>query len=141
AQIQGGNPQLKPEQSDSISVGMNFTPTFLPNFNASLDYWRIKLKDEVGVISAPIILSNCLATGDPVYCSLIVRTSQGSISGSSVAPGGYIGQTNLNAGAVRVEGVDLQTNYKLPLGDRFGSLMFALSGSYLIEFSTQALPG
>ena len=141
AQIQGGNPQLKPEQSDSISVGMNFTPTFLPNFNASLDFFRIKLKDEVGVISAPIILQNCLATGDPTYCSLIVRTSQGGLSGSSVATGGYIVQTNLNVGAVRVEGVDLQTNYKLPLGDRFGSLMFSLSGSYLIEFSTQTLPG
>jgi outer membrane receptor protein involved in Fe transport len=50
-------------------------------------------------------------------------------------------QTNLNVGAVRVEGVDLQSNYKLPLGDRFGSLLFNLSGSYLLEYSTQSIPG
>ena len=42
------------------------------------------------MIPAPIILQNCLATGDPTYCNLIERTSGGSISGSSLATLGGI---------------------------------------------------
>lgn len=141
ASLAGGNPQLKPEQSDSISVGVNLTPTTLPGLTASIDYWQIKLKDSVGVISAPVILQKCLATGDPVFCSQIVRTAEGSITGSSVQSGGYILQTNVNVGAAEVSGIDVQAAYKLPLADPWGSLSFSLSGSALLSDKTTPLPG
>jgi outer membrane receptor protein involved in Fe transport len=47
SQLQGGNPALKPEQAETYTVGVNFQPSFLPKFSASLDYFHISIKDEV----------------------------------------------------------------------------------------------
>lgn len=135
-QLLGGNPKLKPEQADSITLGITFTPTALPNFTGSIDYYRIKLTNIVGALSAPLILQQCLATGDPGSCGQIVRTSAGSLTGSSVATGGYIVQLNNNVGAAKVEGVDVQAVYKLPLADRFGSLLFNFAGATLLKTTT-----
>ncbi|MEP6885302.1 MAG: TonB-dependent receptor [Gammaproteobacteria bacterium] len=139
--LAGGNAKLKPERGDSISLGVNLAPDFLPNFTASIDYWRIALKDTVGIIAAPLILQNCLATGDPTYCSLVVRTTSGSINGSNVAGGGYIVGSNVNTGSGVVDGIDVQANYKLSLPHNLGSLGFALAGSALLKSATTPAPG
>jgi iron complex outermembrane receptor protein len=139
-QLTGGNADLKPEQADSITLGMTLTPAELPNFTGSIDYYRIKLSNTVGALSAPLLLQQCLATGDPASCSQIVRTSAGSLSGSSVATGGYIVQLNNNVGGAKVEGVDVQALYKLPLGERAGSLLFNFSGTALLK-NTTTQPG
>jgi iron complex outermembrane receptor protein len=141
ASLAGGNPQLKPERGDSVSVGVNLTPTFLRNFSASIDYWQIKLQDAVGVIPAAIILQKCLATGDPTYCNLIERDSRGSITGSSVQTRGYILQTSVNTSAAKVSGIDVQANYKLPLAERWGTLAFELAGSAMLTNATTSFPG
>jgi iron complex outermembrane recepter protein len=72
---------------------------------------------------------------------LLVRSAQGSLTGSSVQTGGYILQTNTNVGAAKVSGFDLQANYKLPLFDPWGSLSFDLAGSALLSDTTTPLPG
>jgi iron complex outermembrane recepter protein len=141
SQLQGGNPNLKPEQAESITIGLNFAPSFIPNLTGSVDFYRITIKDEIGVLSATTILSNCLATGDPTFCNLIVRTSSGSLSGSSVATGGYIVQTNLNIGAVAVKGIDVQAAYKHPLPMNLGSMSYVFAGSELLSSTTIQYPG
>ena len=137
----GGNSKLKPEEGSSISLGVNLAPSLLPTFTASIDYWRIALKNTVGTISAPLILQNCLATGDPTYCSLVVRTANGSLTGSNVAGGGYIIGTSVNTGSGVVAGVDVQANYKLSLPNNGGSLGFALAGSALLKNTVTPAPG
>jgi iron complex outermembrane receptor protein len=140
-QLQGGNVNLKPEQAESITIGLNFAPSFIPNLTGSVDFYRITVKDEINVLSAPVILNSCLATGDPTFCNLIVRTSTGSISGSSVATGGYIVQTNLNIGAVTVKGIDVQAAYKHPLPVNLGSMSYVFAGSALLSATTIQYPG
>ncbi len=139
-QLLGGNEALKPEQGDSYSVGVNITPHSLQHFSASIDYWDIKLKDVIGVIPATISLQTCLATGNPTYCSLITRTPQGSLSGSSVASGGYISQTGQNVAAAEVSGIDVQLSYNQPLTSA-GSLNFLLSGSAMLKNTTTPFAG
>jgi outer membrane receptor protein involved in Fe transport len=140
-QVQGGNPQLQPEKAKSYSAGMLFVPTVLPNFSGSVDFWQIKIEGEVGTYPANVLMTNCLATGNPVFCSQIVRTTTDfSLQGASVATGGYILQTNQNIASVLQSGVDLQMNYQLHLGSR-SSLLFALNGVYLMHASTTPLPG
>ena len=140
-QLQGGNVGLKPEQAESITIGLNFAPSFIPNLTGSLDFYRITVRDEINVLSAPTILQRCLDTGDPTFCTLIVRTSTGSISGSSVATGGYIVQTNLNVGAVVVKGIDVQAAYKHPLPMNLGSMSYVFAGSDLLSDITIQYPG
>jgi iron complex outermembrane recepter protein len=136
-QLLGGNPALLPENADSYTLGVNLTPTFLPSFTGSIDYYRISLAREIGTVGAPIILQNCLQTGDPTYCSQIVRDSSGSITGASIATGGYIQQTGVNIAAAAVKGIDLQANYRWAL-PRWGRLAFTLNGAQLL--STTATP-
>ncbi len=136
----GGNTQLQPEVAVSYSFGFNITPTMLPNFTGSIDYYHIKLKDEIDPYPPTILLQQCLDTGQPQYCSQIVRSpTTGGLTGATVAGGGYIIQTNVNIGSVLVSGIDLQANYKLPL-DRFGSLLFSLSGTYQLHNETTPSP-
>jgi iron complex outermembrane recepter protein len=129
-QVSGGNPLVAPEIADTWSLGLTFTPVALPNFTASLDYYHISLAKEIGTIPATIILQQCLATGNPTYCSQIVRTAQGELSGATIAGGGYILQTNVNTGAALVSGIDLQSNYHWPLANGLGTLTASLSGSW-----------
>jgi iron complex outermembrane recepter protein len=141
AQVQGGNVGLKPEQAESITFGLNFSPSFIPNLTGSLDFYRITVRDEINVLSAPVILQRCLDTGDPTFCTLIVRTATGSLSGSSVATGGYIVQTDLNVGAVAVKGIDVQAAYKHSLPMNFGSMSYVFAGSELLSSTTIQYPG
>ena len=97
-QVIGGNVNLAPEQADTYSIGVTFSPSAWGNFSASLDYYNIKLEDAISTIPGAFAFNQCLDTGDPVYCSLVVRTANGSLTGSSVASGGYILQTAVNVG-------------------------------------------
>ena len=142
SQLSGGNPNLENEEAKSYTVGFNLTPHWLPNLTASIDYYKIDLTNEVGVIAPNVALNTCLDTGDPTYCALIVRGhNTGGLTGSTIDGGGYIIQQNLNIAGAQVSGVDVQTAYKHALTDRTGSLSFALNGAYLLTQKTTPLPG
>ena len=142
AQETSGNSALKPEQADTYTIGVNFAPSQIPHFTASLDYYHIRVKDEIGTIPYLVILSNCANTGDPTYCSQIVRSpSTGSLTGNSIASGGYVIQKDYNLGTAVNSGVDVQLNYKLGLPSGFGALYFAMNGTYLIHNDQEPLPG
>jgi outer membrane receptor protein involved in Fe transport len=140
-QLQGGNPDLKPETADTYTVGVTLRPEALPGFTGSLDYYHIKMKDLVGPLDATLILSNCLNTGDPIYCSQLVRHPiTGTLNGASVQSGGYIVQTGINVGADVLDGIDLQAGYKYDLGD-MGRLKLMLNGAYLLKSKSTPIPG
>ena len=140
AQVGGGNPKLQPEKAKSYTVGVLFAPTAIPNLTGSVDFWQIRIDGEVCTYPANLLVTNCLQTGNPVYCAQVVRTSTDfSLQGATVAGGGYIVQTNQNIAAALSSGIDLQTSYKLNLNG-LGSLQWLLNGSYLIHSSTTPIP-
>ena len=138
----GGNAVLKPEKATSVSLGATLTPHAVPGLTGSIDYWHIKLQDEIGAIPPGLLLQQCLNTGDPFFCSKIVRNPvNGSLTGATVQGGGYIVQTAINIGQVEIDGIDVQGAYKLPLGGRAGSLVFALNGALLMSDKVTPYPG
>lgn len=140
----GGNPKLSPEKAKTFSVGMTVTPTAVPGLTASVDYYKIDVYN--GIIQGipiNISLNNCLNTGDPKFCSLIHRTSGGTLYGTTVAGGGYIEGTFVNSGYFNNSGIDFQTDYQMGL-DTFGlegagDLGFHLTGTYTMTAKTQTL--
>ena len=141
SQLQGGNPQLSPEESKSWTAGFTFTPEAVPTLSGSADYFHIALDGQVNVIPARVIMSDCLADLT-TFCDQIVRQpNTGSITGNAVATGGYIKQTNVNIGAALVSGVDAQLTYKLGLPAQLGGLLFAINGTYTQHFESTPLPG
>ena len=142
SQETSGNPALKPEQADTYTIGLNFAPSQIAHLTGSIDYFHIQVKDEIGVIPYLVVLSNCANTGDPTFCSQIVRSpSTGSLTGNSIASGGYVIQKNYNLGTAINSGIDTQLNYKLGLPPGFGDISFALNGAYLLHNETTPLPG
>jgi len=141
--LQGGNPNLKPEQAETYTVGLNFAPSQVPNLSGSIDYYHIAIKDEVNTIQSGVIFSSCGNTGDPFYCSQIFRNpvTGGLTSQGSPAAGGYVVQTNVNAGAALVSGIDLQLNYRHELPRGWGGIDFELNGAYLQHNETTPVPG
>jgi iron complex outermembrane recepter protein len=133
----GGNPGLTPETSDTYSVGFVFQPRVVPNLSMSVDWFDIKVMNTIGPIGADTILANCIATGDPAYCSAIHRDANGSIWKT---PQGFVTDTNVNFGSLSTKGVDVKANYRQPL-PVVGSLSFALEGTKLINLDTQPLTG
>jgi outer membrane receptor protein involved in Fe transport len=140
-QVTGGNTKLAPEVAMTWSIGASFTPQFLPDFNATLDYYHIAISGEIGTIPGAIIFNNCLNTGDPTYCSQIVRNPvTGALHGATVAGGGYILQTNINAGSSLVSGIDVGMNYHYSLG-QWGRLMASFNGTYVQHTTVTPFPG
>jgi len=131
--VSGGNPGLAPESADTWSAGLTFTPIAMQTLTASVDYFHILLKGEIATVPGAITLNQCLATGDPTWCSQIVRTPAGALSAAAgdVAGGGYIVQRDVNTGTALVSGIDLQVNHRLRLFGRWGALSASLTGTWL----------
>ena len=140
ATLLGGNPGLKPETASTTSFGVTLTPRFISDFELSVDYYRILIKQEVGTVPISTSLQQCLTTGDPTFCGLVVRASSGALFGTTIAGGGYIIGTNINVAEADQRGVDVQSVYRLGIG-KAGSLTFTLNGSYTSVASTSPLPG
>lgn len=146
AVLTGGNTELTPETAKTFTVGFTTRPRFLPGFTGSIDYYRIKISDIISTIPLEIILQRCLTTGEPIFCSQVVRNpSNGILFGTTSTGGGYINGTNVNVAKSVTEGFDIQAGYVLPLSDwgieNWGGLSINMAGSLLLENSTVPLPG
>jgi len=131
----GGNPNLKPETSDTYSAGFIFQPRFVPNLSLSVDYFNIKVKDTIGPIGADTILANCIASHDPVYCSAIHRDASGSLQKT---PQGFVFDTNVNFGSLSTKGIDIKASYRVPMAT-LGSLAFSVEGTKQNDLTVQPL--
>jgi iron complex outermembrane receptor protein len=123
----GGNPNLTPEKSDSLTAGVVFQPRWLPRLALSVDYFNIRVKNSIGALGADVILSQCLATGQAFYCSKVHRGPGGTLY---LTPAGYIEDVNVNAGGLSTRGVDINASYTQPLGS-WGSMAFSAVATYL----------
>lgn len=136
--IFGGNPDLDPEESDSVTVGAVFTPGgALDGFTLSLDYWSIEVENAVaGGLGEEFTIEQCGLTGDPVFCDLINRGPNGNLWVGTAT----VQSTNVNIGFFEVTGIDITSTYAMEVGD-MGSLDFHFRGTVLDKFDEQPVPG
>ncbi|MCP4901705.1 MAG: TonB-dependent receptor [bacterium] len=127
----GGNPLLTPEVADTLTVGFVWTPQSIPGLSATIDYYSIQIEDTIGNLGADDIIQQCANTGDAGLCSLIHRDNAGTLW---LTQQGYTETTQQNIGFLGAEGVDLNANYLLSLGNS-GFLNMSIIGTYLLESS------
>jgi len=136
--LTGGNTKLQPEKSKSATFGFVLQP--VPEFDATIDFWWVRLRDTIGALSDTTVF------GDPLgaYASHFVRAadgslaSDGSLCGPSSNPGptcGYVVLLNDNLGGVRTNGVDIAMNWRLRTG--MGNWLFRLSETYVDQYKYQ----
>ncbi|AJP73050.1 TonB-dependent receptor domain-containing protein [Sphingomonas hengshuiensis] len=107
-----GNPDLRPEKSNSWNIGGVFSPRFLPGFNFSADYFRIDMEDAIDTLSAQSIINRC-AEGVQKYCDAITQDPNNS---SRI----LISNQPFNFARKLVRGIDFDSSYRLPTDGIFG---------------------
>jgi len=127
----GGNVNLKPEVGKTTNVGLVFTPTFVPGFNATLDYTDIKMTNVITSYGPNLIQANCVASGSPTssWCEMIHRDPNGTLWAS---PQGYTVDPLLNIGGLENKSIDLGLAYRFDLGG-WGRIRSRLDGTYLLN--------
>ena len=133
-QLTGGNPNLKPEKSNSYTLGVVLQP--IRDLSVTLDYFNFKITDAISTVPATVSLQQCLTTGSPVFCGLIHRAANGSLwTGSS-----YILAGNANIASQKTSGLDLGADYGWKM-DGLGRFDVNFLGTLLQKFVTEPTPG
>ncbi len=124
--VTGGNPNLKPEKSTTLTLGTAFEPT--SNLSLGFDTFWIYLKDAivVGGLPTATILQN--AASATQFANLITRDANGNIV--------FISQTNANLFKENVSGTDVNLRYAFDIGD-YGRISLLGNGTYYYKFATQ----
>jgi iron complex outermembrane recepter protein len=141
-QLTGGNPDLEPEDADTVTFGVVFTPSFIPRFDLTIDYFNIEVEGLIATFGAQNTVNACYQTGDAAACSRINRNPG---TGQLWIGAGFVENTNINIGGLRTSGIDINANYQIDL-DRFGlagmgGLTFNYIGTILNELITDPGPG
>lgn len=107
-----GNTSLTPEKANTWTMGAVVTPTFIPGFTVSFDYYDINIKDAIGSITSQNTIDFCSA-GLTSYCKNIAY-SGGAISSITVQPYNFASQ--------HAKGFDIDASYRAPLSKISASL-------------------
>ncbi len=130
----GGNPDIKPEQATSTTVGVVFTPDYIDGFDITLDFYKIEITDAVSVIQPALALQNCYIdnpTANNPLCDAVVRdATTGFISIAKV--------NDFNLARLLQEGVDISAKYRVSAPDIMGgSLTFNYSANIVTTLDKQ----
>ncbi|MGC4028334.1 MAG: TonB-dependent receptor [Steroidobacteraceae bacterium] len=127
-----GNPDLTPEIATSKSVGVVVSPSFIPGFQASVDYWEVSLKDAITEVGGTQVLNLCYQ-GQTIFCSGIERDGSGVLLK-------VIG-TSYNYAERRTRGVDLDVSYSPELENLIGGRLDLRANAtfYLEGYSNNGL--
>ncbi len=138
----GGNLNLRPETSDSWTVGLVAAPDFFRGFSATIDYYNIKVTDAITSPTPGDAINACFgnitsASATNPACTIIRRNpSTGSFDGTS--EGLFLSLSNL--GTLKTDGVDLSMNYTTQFSDTVG-LALSFNGNWTNSSKFQSAPG
>jgi iron complex outermembrane receptor protein len=132
--VTGGNPDLNPEKSTSLSAGLVLTPRFLAGLRLSVDYTLITKSDNIINPSAQFIADNeALLPG---------RVTRGSVPAGStfaVGPITRVDASAVNISGAEIEAFDVAASYQLKTSSRGTFEPFAYA-TWQTHFITQVLP-
>jgi outer membrane receptor protein involved in Fe transport len=117
-----GNPDLVPEKAKTYTAGIVLTPDFIPGFNIALDYYRITLRNAIGVLGGTNqqVAQLCEDSGGTAdVCSLWQRP----LPFNDRTPANYptrIFNRPLNAAYQAIRGFDFEMNYRFDLEQLVG---------------------
>ncbi|MCW8195899.1 TonB-dependent receptor [Proteobacteria bacterium 005FR1] len=136
----GGNAELQPEEADTYTLGLVYTPSAVPGLEVALDYYDITIDEVITSLSSQEIVNSCYDSGDASneFCQRIVRSpiTGGLNAGTTVG----VDVSLINSAQETTRGYDLNLNYGLELGN-YGSLDLGLIATKVIEHTFQSAEG
>ena len=122
--LTSGNPDLKPETSESWNFGAVFSPSAIPRLAIGVDYYKIEIEDAI-FAAAGEILVRCVTTNDPIACAAVNRSATGQITSIS----GVLGNVN----GINTSGFDVNMSYRTARA-AWGTLGFTLNNTFLRNY-------
>jgi iron complex outermembrane recepter protein len=136
----GGNIDLTPEKSRTITAGIVVQPDFLRGFTASVDYFDIRVKNAITQLPEEEIVNLCYNVEmDPTgtFCSRIFRNPlNGSLRGGTETG---VDARVINAGFLRAEGIDIKAAYQFKLNDDM-KLTFDINATRILKSWIRSTP-
>lgn len=129
-----GNPTLRPEVAKTYGAGLVATPTFLPGFALSVDYYNIKLEGAIDSLTAQTLTDQCYLQGIAAACSFIstsggrgVTTPGLAVTSIEIRPTNFV--------SVKTSGIDIEASYRRAIGP--GNLSLRALASRAIDLTTE----
>ncbi|HEX3364635.1 TonB-dependent receptor domain-containing protein [Phenylobacterium sp.] len=120
----GGSTALTPEVGKTDTIGLVYSPSWIPRLNISIDYYSINITAAITTLSPQGIVNAC-ATGATSACGQINKSN----------PALWIIQApTINLASVKTTGVDYAARYSLPIGA--DNLAVSLLANYTGKYTT-----
>ncbi len=140
----GGNPNLTPERAISRTIGFVYSPTYLPGFDISADYYKVEVVNAItpGGIGPQNILDFCYSAVG-LDCNLIQRSNATYKTNGTITD---ILSLNENVGSDKTEGWDVNLDYRFPstpIGDFKLAADLTFTQNFVVSFlgvNTQGVP-
>lgn len=107
-QIQVGNLDLENEEAETTTLGVVYSPSFIPGLDLSIDYYDIKIDGAITTPTPGRIIDDCVA-GVQALCNRLIRDANGTLLTVEVVP--------LNLQTFKTDGFDVELSYRANLDD------------------------
>ncbi|WP_300758521.1 TonB-dependent receptor, partial [Janthinobacterium sp.] len=124
-----GNDSLQPETAKTKTLGFVYNPSYVPGLSASLDWFKINVKNQISAVSANDVLYNCFVQQTQSYCGAITRDATGAVVGLS--------RGTVNLGELSTEGFDIGLNYRFPR-NAYGNFALRSESTLLRSFKSRS---
>ncbi|WP_444919066.1 TonB-dependent receptor [Microbulbifer sp. JMSA003] len=123
-----GNPDLAPETSRTIFIGVTWEPSNIPGFNAKFDIYDIDEDQVIGTNPQFLVDQNA---NHNLYTDLVIRDPKGDIT--------KIYASRTNQGSREIRGYDTAFRYNLQI-DENRKVQFGLNISRMLHYLNQSSP-
>jgi outer membrane receptor protein involved in Fe transport len=140
----GGNPNLKPEESDSVNLGIVIEP--MKDLSMAIDYYNIRHTNIIDQPTLSFLLNNAslfppgAVNRLPQNANDIAAGAPGSLAGIGADPGIGISRLYYNANFQRTYGMDFDIRYAWSMAD-WGRFRANYSSTYMASLKRTLNPG
>lgn len=137
--LSGGNPTLQNEIGKSLTLGAVFEPSFLPGFNFTVDYYKIKVESLIATLGAQTIINLCYDSPSGLnnqFCATVNRDPATGLFDQNL---GAVVSGGINFAAQRTEGVDFDVQYRKTF-DNGQRLSIRAIATYLLRLDNYTDP-
>jgi len=125
----GGNPNLRPETAETVTVGLVWTPSFQPRLSTTLDVFRIKKEDIIGAADVDyIIMQNARGAG---FGGQVLRNANNEIIDVFATRDNLLDQS--------IKGIDLGAEYTTAPAS-WGEFNMRADATYLKSYKLSPSP-
>ncbi|WP_419571053.1 TonB-dependent receptor plug domain-containing protein [Rheinheimera sp.] len=118
---QQSDPNLKPEESESKTLGFVYNPSWLEGAELTVDWYDIQVDNAIARVGAARILNECAADATSPLCSRIDRDVNGNVVD--------LRNGLENQSSYKVSGIDTYVAYRLPETE-YGIFKVSLDAAY-----------